>query len=201
MHVWSLLFGQSIGLNDQNIVINTNLQQANTDPVPQVTLTKTVVRHATATEKQTEMRTQTVTALATPTTKALPVLPFDNLPHTELLAHAPGWTLFRNLYMADGTLFIVADEEERKAFPEIRMMTSTGLEAENTEENIAMREPTDKNMRIISPEEARRRWVYPATGKEKALNRVWTVEGNTVSFTSSLFLYTLCFLHLITAQG
>jgi hypothetical protein len=83
--------------------------------------------------------------------------------------------------MSNGTMFIVADEKGRQTFPEMRMITSTGLEAENTPENIAMREPTDENMRIITPQEAKARWVGVARGgRGKVENRVWTVEGNTV---------------------
>ncbi|KAF9555117.1 hypothetical protein CPC08DRAFT_146556 [Agrocybe pediades] len=182
MHIWSLFFGQSIGLSDQqHIIVDTHVQQE----VQNFTKFETIIRHKTDTETltQTKTSTQTITSVATPTATSRAVLPFDPVPPTELLAHAPGWTLFRNLYMSEGTLFIVADEKDRHVFPEIRMMTSTGLEAENTPENIAMREPTDKNMRIISPEEARRRWVYPISGtEEKELNRVWSVEGNTLLF-------------------
>ncbi|KAH9480331.1 hypothetical protein JR316_0006929 [Psilocybe cubensis] len=178
MHVWSVLFGQPSSVNDQSIVINTNVQ----DNVPKATVT--AFRHQTRTKLRTKTETVVVTALPTPTTRvSTPVLPFDELPSTELLAHAPGWTLFRNLYMSNGTLYIVADDDARKSFPEIRMMTSTGLEAENTPENIAMREPTDDNMAIISPEEANRRWVLATSNKKgQHLNRVWTVEGNTLLF-------------------
>lgn len=65
-------------------------------------------------------------------------------------------------------MFIVTDEPAE--WPAIRMMTSTGLRAENTPENIATREPTDKDMRIISTREAEQLF-----GK-----RVWAVEGLSV---------------------
>lgn len=55
-------------------------------------------------------------------------------------------------------------------------MTSTGLPAENTPENIKLREPTKKDMAIISPEEARHRWGPVKAGEPY---RVWAVEGNT----------------------
>ncbi|PPQ64507.1 hypothetical protein CVT26_002046 [Gymnopilus dilepis] len=188
MHLWSLFFAQSTQLPDQSIVINTNLQQPDASKV-------TVVQRQThtRTQTQTQTQTQTVTSLVTHTPKPQALTAFDDLPPTELLAHAPGWTLFRNLYMANGTIFIVADEEGRKAFPEIRMMTSTGLEAENTPENIALREPTPDNMRIISPEEARERWVLAksSAGKDVSVNRVLTVEGNTISPFISLINETL----------
>jgi hypothetical protein len=85
--------------------------------------------------------------------------------------------------MSNGTIFIVTDEEGRKKFPEIRMMTSTGLEAVNSPENIALREPTEDNMRIISPEDARKRWLHTESrGEDMTLNRIFTVEGNTLLF-------------------
>ncbi|KAG8952904.1 hypothetical protein FRC04_003355 [Tulasnella sp. 424] len=89
----------------------------------------------------------------------------DPIKTTKLLKHAPGWTIFDNVYMSGGTMFIVTDEPAE--WPAIRMMTSTGLRAENTPENIATREPTDKDMRIISTREAEQLF-----GK-----RVWAVEG------------------------
>ena len=180
MHIWSMLFSTSMAPSDQSIVINTHLQH-NGEAQEPFTLTKTAIIRETKTQVQTA--TKTVTAVSTETAypKSRAIFATDVLPQTELLAHAPGWTLFRNLYMSNGTIFILADENARKTFPEIRMMTSTGLEAENTPENIAMREPTDENMRIITPEEAKARWVSVAGGRKgKVENRVWSVEGNTV---------------------
>ncbi|KAJ7505544.1 hypothetical protein B0H11DRAFT_428151 [Mycena galericulata] len=98
----------------------------------------------------------------------------DSLPATSLVAHAPGWTLLENIYMSGGTLFIVSDNPFD--FPEIRMMISTGLAAENTPENIAAREPTSRDMAIISRDQARRRWAL----KRTRTNPILTVEGNTV---------------------
>lgn len=130
------------------------------------------------------VETVTVTVHATPEAKAttLPGRP-TSLPHTSIVHHAPGWTLFRNLYMSDGTLFILSGN---RSFPEIRMMTSTGLPAENTKENTAMREPTRHHMDIITPDAAKRRWG----------ERVLTVKGNTLLVNEpSQFLghyYHLC---------
>ncbi|RDB25325.1 hypothetical protein Hypma_008050 [Hypsizygus marmoreus] len=102
------------------------------------------------------------------------------LPQTSVTAHAPGWTLYRNLYMSNGTLFIVTSHPEDSEFPEIRMMTSTGLPAFNTPENIALREPTALDMDFLSPEQAKRRWGGdPQNGQR---NRIWTIEGNTLLF-------------------
>lgn len=98
------------------------------------------------------------------------------LPETTILSHAPGWTVFRNLYMSNGTLYVITSEPH--SFPAIRMMTSTGLAAENTPENIAAREPTARDMDFLTPTEARKRWGGDPTKSER--NRVWTVGGNTV---------------------
>ena len=95
---------------------------------------------------------------------------------TNVIAHAPGWTLFENLYMASGTLYIVTSAPGR--FPKIRMMTSTGLIALATPENIRQREPTDREMQIISPEVAASKWGGDIAKKER--NRIWSIEGISV---------------------
>ena len=61
-------------------------------------------------------------------------------------------------------------------FPEIRMMTSTGLMALNTPENIVQREPTEREMRFLTDLEAAE--MLGEAGEEKS---VWTVDGNKVS--------------------
>ena len=99
------------------------------------------------------------------------------MPHTELISHAPGWTIFRNLYMADGTLFILTPHPE--SFPDIKFITSTGLPAVNSPESIAERMPTAQDLSFISPMEAHRRWGGDHSMKE--LNRVFPIEGSTVS--------------------
>lgn len=47
------------------------------------------------------------------------------MPSTEIIAHGDGWTIFDNLYMFNGTLLVISDED-RGSFPEARMITSTG---------------------------------------------------------------------------
>jgi len=115
-----------------------------------------------------------------PSVKPLPtpVGSVTRLPETSIISHAPGWTVFKDIYMANGTLFIVSSSPSD--FPAIRAMTSTGLIALNTPENIAAREPTKQNMDIITPEEAHRYWGADVKRGDK--NRVWTVEGNTILF-------------------
>ena len=53
------------------------------------------------------------------------------------------------------------------------MMTSTGLMALNTPENIVQREPTEREMCFLSELEGAEMWSEG--GEEK---RVWTVDGN-----------------------
>ncbi|OBZ67048.1 hypothetical protein A0H81_13019 [Grifola frondosa] len=71
--------------------------------------------------------------------QSLAVTPIDlsyDFPETTIVSHAPGWTVFRHLYMSNGTLFIVTSQPV-SSFPDISLITSTGLTAENTPENIA----------------------------------------------------------------
>ncbi|KAK0476796.1 hypothetical protein IW261DRAFT_1552179 [Armillaria novae-zelandiae] len=93
-----------------------------------------------------------------------------DLPYTSIIHHAPGWTLFRNLYMSNGTLFLLSSN---RSFPEFRLMISSAIHMVNTPENAALSEPTLQHMNYITPLEAQKRW-----GGTK--NRVWTVEGNTL---------------------
>lgn len=95
-----------------------------------------------------------------------------SLPLTRIVAHAPGWTIFENLYMSGGTLFIMTEEEEKDSIPEVRMMTSTGLPALHPD-NSAEREPTKRDMDIIDPTGARQQWN----------GGVWGVDGTTVRST------------------
>jgi hypothetical protein len=160
MHLCSLLFSQ------QTILIDAYQSPVDHSRHHTVTSTEIRTRHYTVTE------TTTAAAVATET----PSVSYDTLPDTFILAHAPGWSLFRNLYMSNGTLFVVASESDRSKFPEIRMMASHPLVAYNNPENIAAREPSDFDMTFITPEEAKTRWG----------NRILPVEGNTVSTYYSL---------------
>lgn len=94
---------------------------------------------------------------------------------TTLVEHVPGWTVFRDIYMFNGTLLIVSSSPS--SFPEIRYMTSTGLAADVTPDNIAAREPTKWNMDFLSPEQAAQRWGTTAENR-----RIISVEGNTLLF-------------------
>ncbi len=101
----------------------------------------------------------------------------SQLPPTQVIAHAPGWTLFRDLYMANGTLYILSSNESSH-FPEVRKMISVSMKAEANPENIAAREPTEHQMSFITPDAARRRWGL----NNDTTVRVSTVGGNTVRF-------------------
>lgn len=157
MHMCSTLFSQ------QTIFIDAH--QSTVDHT--VTSTEFRIRPVTVTQT-------TTAAVAIETSSVV----HSNLPDTSLLAHAPGWTLLRNLYMSNGTLYLVVDEHHRSKFPEIRMMASHPLPAFNTPENIAAREPSIFDMAFITPEEAQTRWG----------NRILLIEGNTVSHYYSLAL-------------
>lgn len=77
----------------------------------------------------------------------------DVLPQTNIDLHAPGWTVFNNLYVANGTVFVVTNKPE--TIPPREMLISTGIELKNDPESVAARLPTNHEMRIISVEEAR----------------------------------------------
>ncbi|KAF9468357.1 hypothetical protein BDZ94DRAFT_1154259 [Collybia nuda] len=187
MHIWSVLtrqtvMGQSIVIDTQYHNHNIPLEPPNPplDPfhiikdLPPTTITETAL------VTETNIATSTIVLQPSSTPSAPEAHPPDigrDFPHTSIISHAPGWTLFRNLYMSNGTLYILSSN---RSFPEIRMMTSTGLEAFNTPENIASREPTAQNMDFITPEEAHKRWGGDLDRGEK--NRVWSVEGNTLLF-------------------
>ncbi|KAK7436697.1 hypothetical protein VKT23_018952 [Stygiomarasmius scandens] len=108
------------------------------------------------------------------------------LSYTTILHHAPGWTLFRDVYMSNGTLLLLTPDldspeyhETMSRFPQFRMMTSTGLPAVpgNTEE----REPTEKDMAFITSREARRKWGTFSTNQNDLVgHRVMTVSGSTL---------------------
>ncbi|KAF9450770.1 hypothetical protein P691DRAFT_809605 [Macrolepiota fuliginosa MF-IS2] len=185
MHIWTLLFREPPA--DHSILISTQFDHHNLNNNADMHAdTKHHLEHVLAAATHTPMIT--VTQTVTETTIPLPTNTAEleaerqrdnrELPYTTLVAHAPGWTLFRNLYMSNGTLYILTPRP--KKFPEIRLMMSTGLPAENTPQNIAAREPTRENMDFITPDDALERWGGdPDRG---VTNRVWTVDGNTLLF-------------------
>lgn len=156
------IFSAFVSASSQNasIIINTRCPSAGH------TVTQTVLSTTTATEYVSPPQ---------PT----PAVPLDlglvqNLPETSVVAHAPGWTIFQNLYMSGGALLLLTSEPSK--FPEHRLMTSTGLPGNLT--NDPQRIPTSREMAFITPEEARTKWGDLSSGGR---NRVLTVEGTTVS--------------------
>lgn len=85
----------------------------------------------------------------------------DAMPQTNIVIHAPGWTIFDNLYVMNGTVFVVTDKPE--TVPPRKMLTSTGVEIKNDPASIAARLPTDREMRIVSTAEARELFGTDAT--------------------------------------
>lgn len=104
----------------------------------------------------------------------------ETIPETHVLTHAPGFTVFNNIYMYNGTLYIISSELGT-TFPEARFMISTPIQALNTDENKRMREPTHKDIVVIVPEQARALWGAASSSQSIIKHRIQTVEGNTVS--------------------
>ncbi|KAG8694563.1 hypothetical protein FRC11_002119, partial [Ceratobasidium sp. 423] len=96
------------------------------------------------------------------------------LPQTNLVKHGAGWTIFENIYMSNGTMYIITDDPSK--WPKRRMMIDTGITALNTPENIATREPTEYELDWISPKDTEARW-----GK-----RVWAVPDFTILYWDPL---------------
>lgn len=162
MHLWSLCFTQQ-----QTIFIDA------AHPRQTLVVTQTSTASASAPIETPSVFVadgHNLTSTDLPDTSIVQV-DGDHLPDTSVLAHAPGWTLFRNLYMSNGTLYLIANQSHRSEFPEIRLMASHPLEAKNTPENIAAREPSDLDITFITPEEAQSRWG----------DRIFSVQGSTVS--------------------
>ncbi len=65
-----------------------------------------------------------------------------------------GWTIFDRLYVLNGTIYLVSDSPQD--VPERKFMISSAAFIENGPEAEARRLPSDKDMRVISTEEAHR---------------------------------------------
>ncbi|KAJ7170689.1 hypothetical protein C8R43DRAFT_1120440 [Mycena crocata] len=179
-----------------SIIINTHSAES---PSAGHTVTETVISATTATEYVAPQPTQ--------------VVPLDfglvqNFPETSVVAHASGWTIFQNLYMSGGTLLLLTSDPTK--FPEHRLMTSTGLPGNLT--NDLERMPTSREMAFLTPDEARTRWGGDRVSGRR--NRVLTVEGTTLlyndppqflnhyyHFVAELMFGTWAFLHGAFADG
>lgn len=116
--------------------------------------------------------------LIDPPPRQVPIEYSRYIPETVIVEHSPGWTLFRNVYMANGTLFIVTSLPSSE-LPHKRYMIATGLEGYPNPENIAAREPTEQHMDFITPAKAKALWGGDVMKGKR--NRILSVKGNTVS--------------------
>ncbi|EAU87355.2 hypothetical protein CC1G_02114 [Coprinopsis cinerea okayama7 len=189
------------------------LNQVNEVKVHHTTSTSTVLTTATSTKTVTTTSTEALTPQSTPILNfdeewhyhdldkflssssdgtAHPFTihdetdPSDPLPPSRLVAHAPGWTLIRNLYMSNGTLYILLPDgvnpttpslspdhpeyyghggkdisygyTSAPGWPQIRRMTSPGKTAYATAESETEREPSVYDMQFVGMKEGRTRW-------------------------------------------
>ncbi|KAF7298984.1 hypothetical protein MIND_00846600 [Mycena indigotica] len=181
MHILSLLFSHDSA--PQEILIEqSNRDNFPPDPPPPEKIvfhtkgTTTTLIQVTTT---TALATTTATIVSQPSAGPSSDSPLDfvpDLPPTTLVAHAPGWTVFRDIFMSNDTFYVVTDQPSE--FPEIRMMISTPLESLAEDENIKAREPSQWSMSFITPVEAGRKWG--ADVRHGRRNRVSSVDGNTV---------------------
>ncbi|KAI0743457.1 hypothetical protein C8Q80DRAFT_839274 [Daedaleopsis nitida] len=182
MHFFTSFLGPLSAEHKSSIIVTTQIGSEHAqDPVPNTVIPPPphdppvhLVDHAAAPARGQQH--EPLQELIKPPADPVPAVDVSrNIPETVLLSHAPGWTVFSNLYMSNGTVYIVTSRP--KSFPDIIYMTSTGLPAENTPENIAARVPTADDMTFLTPEEARDLWGGDVDKREK--NRIWSVPGNT----------------------
>ncbi|CAK5284098.1 unnamed protein product [Mycena citricolor] len=175
MHIFTFLFRSQLA--PPEILIDTGVVRDHLLDVPPVGVHVTHIRTKTIVHATTVIATAHSQPTAdTHVAEAEVVDVARDIPETTIVAHAPGWTLFENLYMYNDTLVFVSDTPSD--FPDMRLMTSTPMTAENNPENIAAREPTRYSMTSLTPTEARRRWgAGPSEGGE---NRIFSVTGNTI---------------------
>lgn len=75
---------------------------------------------------------------------------------THLRDHTPGYTIFEKVYLYDNRLYVVT--KHRDSWPELRLMTSTGLPANGEPGNEEAREPKGNEIVFIKPEKALEMW-------------------------------------------
>lgn len=63
-----------------------------------------------------------------------------------------GWTIFDNLFLLNGTVFVVSDDPE--SVPDRKTITSTGIKVANGADAVAARLPTDREFRVVTSDEA-----------------------------------------------
>lgn len=181
MHIWTVLFRDTP--TEHALVIDTGIDQTHNYNVHQDS--ENVFAKIIPAKTKTATITQTIIQTALPSVGSEDQQGAEGFPHTSVITHAPGWTLFNNLYMSNGTLYILTTRP--KKFPKIRLMTSTGLPASGEPGNVEAREPTDLDMDFISPDDAMDRWGGDKRRGEK--NKVLTVSGNTVSVIINAYMH------------
>jgi len=75
------------------------------------------------------------------------------VPETTIIAHAPGWTIFDKLYIFNGVVYIVTDD--LSTIPEIQFIYSKGIFILPGKANELLRLPTEEDIRVISPSQAK----------------------------------------------
>lgn len=75
------------------------------------------------------------------------------LRHTSPSTFVVGWTVFDRLYILNGVVYVVSDDEA--SLPDVQFILSKGVPIEPGQQAEHDRLPTDKDIRIISTEEAR----------------------------------------------
>ncbi|KIJ51248.1 hypothetical protein M422DRAFT_223714 [Sphaerobolus stellatus SS14] len=71
------------------------------------------------------------------------------MPTTEVIVHVPGWTILENLYLWNGTMYIVTDDPTK--IPDRAHLTSSGAFGNQPAHEIL---PTDQHMQIVTPAKA-----------------------------------------------
>ncbi|KAG1794183.1 uncharacterized protein HD556DRAFT_1371462 [Suillus plorans] len=77
-----------------------------------------------------------------------------HVPNTRVVSHVPGWTIFDNLFVLNGTVFVVTDFPS--SIPDRLTITSTAVDIFNGEDAVNSRTPGDREMQIISTSQAQR---------------------------------------------
>jgi hypothetical protein len=118
------------------------------------------------------------------------------MPTTEIRVHVPGeycnsirvevlnvlqgWTVFDNLYLFNGTLFIVTDEPQQ--VPDRMLITSSGVALSNGPADVASRTPTDEDMQIISSAKAAEIFgSYASRMDGTSVSQVSHFSGNVIN--------------------
>jgi hypothetical protein len=89
------------------------------------------------------------------------------VPETTVVTHAPGWTIFDQLYIFKGVVYIVTDSPS--TIPDLSSIYSKGTFILPGRENEPLRLPTKEDIRIINPTQA----------KQLFGSGIQTIDGNT----------------------